>query len=380
MMKTKCLLTLGTFAAVLLAPSFVPTAAAKSPFLSAFVGQYPTATQLFTCGTCHNNFNGPSGGDLIALLASESEGGLNPFGRAFAEAGGENNPARALGSIENQDADRDGTTNIEEIVTGAGFFPGYNCSNYSGTANAPADLAFLVDPTDIGCGITTTTVPTTSTTLSTTSSTVPDTSTTSSTITTSTTTSPTTSTTLLPIDGCGAPVSGGVLPSASDCLFILGAAVGTKTCEAECLCAPKGTLPISASDALICLQAAVGESVALDCPCGSVSTSTTSTSTSTTTSTSTSTSSTSSTTSSSTTTSSTTTTMPNAVDAGKATYGSRCSSCHKAGTYDTIGFATDLKGKSSLLIADLGALDPMMSTITLSQLEITNLTAFLNSL
>lgn len=72
--------------------------------------------------------------------------------------------------------------------------------------------------------------------------------------------------------------------------------------------------------------------------------------------------------------------MPNAVDAGKATYDSRCASCHKAGTYDTSGFATDLNGKSSLLTTNLGSLDPIMSSITLSQQEITNLTAFLNSL
>lgn len=66
---------------------------------------------------------------------------------------------------------------------------------------------------------------------------------------------------------CSQPASGGGGPTATDCLFILNAAVGLATCDPECICAPKGNLPITASDALICLNAAVGVGVVLDCPC-----------------------------------------------------------------------------------------------------------------
>jgi hypothetical protein len=67
--------------------------------------------------------------------------------------------------------------------------------------------------------------------------------------------------------GCAQPVSTGAAPVASDCLFILGAAVGSQTCSPACLCAPTGTLPTKATDALLCLSAATGQPVVLDCPC-----------------------------------------------------------------------------------------------------------------
>jgi hypothetical protein len=76
-----------------------------------------------------------------------------------------------------------------------------------------------------------------------------------------------TTTTTLPEAPCARPVSGGALPAASDCLFILRVAVGASTCAEPCVCAPKGTLPTTATDALLCLKAAVGQSVTLDCPC-----------------------------------------------------------------------------------------------------------------
>jgi hypothetical protein len=66
---------------------------------------------------------------------------------------------------------------------------------------------------------------------------------------------------------CSQPSSNGNSPVASDCLFILKVAVGLETCSPECICAPKGTLPTSASDALLCLKSAVGQPVELDCPC-----------------------------------------------------------------------------------------------------------------
>ena len=66
---------------------------------------------------------------------------------------------------------------------------------------------------------------------------------------------------------CSQPVTNGLKPTASDCLFVLKVAVGSETCSPECICAPKGTLPTTATDALNCLKYAVGQSVELICPC-----------------------------------------------------------------------------------------------------------------
>jgi hypothetical protein len=73
---------------------------------------------------------------------------------------------------------------------------------------------------------------------------------------------------------CSQPVSSGTDPSASDCLFILKVAVGSEVCEVDCVCAPKGTLPTTASDALTCLRSAVGQTIELDCPCDTTTTTT----------------------------------------------------------------------------------------------------------
>src|SRR3546814_13538404 len=54
---------------------------------------------------------------------------------------------------------------------------------------------------------------------------------------------------------CSQPISSGPDPVASDCLFILQAAVGNVTCTPECVCAPTGPLPGTATDALLCLRA-----------------------------------------------------------------------------------------------------------------------------
>jgi hypothetical protein len=76
---------------------------------------------------------------------------------------------------------------------------------------------------------------------------------------------------------CSQPLSDGPAPVSTDCLFILNAAVSLATCSPACICAPSGELPISATDALVCLQKAVGQAITLNCPCGSGgSTSTTS--------------------------------------------------------------------------------------------------------
>jgi hypothetical protein len=79
---------------------------------------------------------------------------------------------------------------------------------------------------------------------------------------------------------CSQPLSNGTAPTATDCLWILNAAVLLQTCTPQCICAPSGELPISATDALFCLQKAVGQPITLNCPCGSgTSTSTTTSST-----------------------------------------------------------------------------------------------------
>jgi hypothetical protein len=74
---------------------------------------------------------------------------------------------------------------------------------------------------------------------------------------------------------CGQPVTNGPSPTATDCLFILQASVSLAVCNPECICAPRGTLPVSATDALICLNVSVGQPATLDCPCGSSSTTST---------------------------------------------------------------------------------------------------------
>ena len=71
---------------------------------------------------------------------------------------------------------------------------------------------------------------------------------------------------------CSQPVTSGVTPTATDCLFILMVAVDTETCSPGCICAPKGTLPTTATDALVCLKYAVGQPVELVCPCSPPST------------------------------------------------------------------------------------------------------------
>jgi hypothetical protein len=66
---------------------------------------------------------------------------------------------------------------------------------------------------------------------------------------------------------CNQPVSTGSSATATDCLFILQAAVGAQICSPECICAPTGNLPISATNALFCLTAVVTPGTPLNCPC-----------------------------------------------------------------------------------------------------------------
>ena len=70
---------------------------------------------------------------------------------------------------------------------------------------------------------------------------------------------------------CGQPQSNGSGPVATDCLFILNAAVAVTTCTEVCVCDVNGSggNP-NATDALVCLNVAVGVPGLLNCPtpCG----------------------------------------------------------------------------------------------------------------
>jgi len=142
--------------------------------------------------------------------------------------------------------------------------------SYSQTANVvlglpgPAVLQLRVLEDDV---VPTTTTSTTST--STTSSTSMSSTTTSRTPHPSgTTTLPSTTTTTLPPDLCGLPATEGPDPTATDCLFILSAAVQALVCEPECICDVDGNGRLGASDALLCLQVALNvEGAELRCAC-----------------------------------------------------------------------------------------------------------------
>ena len=69
---------------------------------------------------------------------------------------------------------------------------------------------------------------------------------------------------------CGQPVSDGALPSAVDCLYVLKAAVGTRTCNPNCICDLDGAGEVTSTDSLQCLQVAVGESSDLSCDCPAI--------------------------------------------------------------------------------------------------------------
>ena len=69
---------------------------------------------------------------------------------------------------------------------------------------------------------------------------------------------------------CGQPQSSGTGPAASDCLNILKTAVGGANCNAATcsdarICDTDGNGDTTASDALVCLKKAVGQSVTLTC-------------------------------------------------------------------------------------------------------------------
>jgi hypothetical protein len=229
------------FAAGAIVVLFASDAGAYPGLTDAFLMEYPSATNLLTCGTCHTGF-------------ASSDGPVNPYGAAIAaEMNAGSGHLEAFHAVEQDDSDGDGTSNIDEILTDAGFFPGWTCETYTSALSAPLDLADFVDPVDPGCsGATTTTVTTQTTTTTVTTQ-------------TSTTTS-STSTTLSDVK-CAQPVSSGPIPVSTDCLYILQASVGLQTCAPACVCSPSGDDTIAATDALMCLNASIGIEVLLDCPC-----------------------------------------------------------------------------------------------------------------
>ncbi|HXC52415.1 MAG TPA: hypothetical protein VN634_16150 [Candidatus Limnocylindrales bacterium] len=83
-------------------------------------------------------------------------------------------------------------------------------------------------------------------------------------------------------ESCGKPQSAGQNPAASDCLYILRAAVSDELSCPLCLCDVNASGGVTASDALGCLQAAVGQPVTLTCPPCDQSTTTSTTTTTTT--------------------------------------------------------------------------------------------------
>lgn len=107
---------------------------------------------------------------------------------------------------------------------------------------------------------------------STTSTTTSTSTTTVTTDTVSSTTTSTTSTTIdLPPATCGDPTRDGSV-TATDALLTLNAAVGIVTCQA-CVCDVDGSSLVTASDALALLGFSVGQSFELQCePCGPATT------------------------------------------------------------------------------------------------------------
>lgn len=64
---------------------------------------------------------------------------------------------------------------------------------------------------------------------------------------------------------CGQPISDGPQPVATDALFVLGVAIGVGACD-PCVCDVDGNFSVSATDALLLLTRAVGQSVQFFCP------------------------------------------------------------------------------------------------------------------
>jgi hypothetical protein len=66
---------------------------------------------------------------------------------------------------------------------------------------------------------------------------------------------------------CGQPLTGGISPVATDCLFLLNTSVGLTSCTYDCLCDVDASGSIVATDSLACLNRAVGAPGPLTCAC-----------------------------------------------------------------------------------------------------------------
>ena len=73
---------------------------------------------------------------------------------------------------------------------------------------------------------------------------------------------------------CAQPVTTGIDPAVTDCLFILQSAVGLTQCEPECICDVDGSATVSVIDAQICLALVTGQGVTSMCPCEPTTTTT----------------------------------------------------------------------------------------------------------
>jgi hypothetical protein len=136
------------------------TASAKPPIRQSFFGAYPAAvgTRLDNlpshathCGVCHFDFNGG--------------GARNPYGVRLGNVigGYPNNDAgrqQAMHSIENEDSDGDGYTQLDEITNTVTYsntptFPGLTPGNVGSTSNVPqlSEISGFLVPT-IGSDVT----------------------------------------------------------------------------------------------------------------------------------------------------------------------------------------------------------------------------------
>ncbi|MFN2374956.1 MAG: OmcA/MtrC family decaheme c-type cytochrome [Candidatus Binatia bacterium] len=66
---------------------------------------------------------------------------------------------------------------------------------------------------------------------------------------------------------CGQPVTRGVDPTATDCLFILKVSVNIETYAPPCVLDTNSNGDVTATDALVCLSSVVGGPLLAECPC-----------------------------------------------------------------------------------------------------------------
>ena len=64
---------------------------------------------------------------------------------------------------------------------------------------------------------------------------------------------------------------------------------------------------------------------------------------------------------------------------GKTVYDNICAFCHSLGSYDTQGFAGDLKGHETQVVNNMGSINTNMAGITLTDQQVADLKAFITS-